>query len=43
MLMTIPSKTSVSKFKGIFKGKSSLMNFAQFTKLKYKYRNRRFG
>lgn len=42
MLVTIPSKLSVSKFMGIFKGKSSLMIFDQSADLKYKYGNRHF-
>ena len=42
MLVTIPPKMSVSKFKGILKGKSSLMIFDQFANLKYKYGNRHF-
>ena len=42
MLVTIPSKLSVSKFMGILKGKSSLMIFDQFADLKYKYGNRHF-
>lgn len=42
MLVTIPTKMSVSKFMGILKGKSSLMIFDQFANLKYKYGNRHF-
>lgn len=42
MLVTIPSKMSVSKFMGILKGKSSLMIFDRFANLKYKYGNRHF-
>ena len=42
MLVAIPPKMSVSKFMGIFKGKSSLMIFDRFANLKYKYGNRHF-
>lgn len=42
MLVSIPSKMSVSKFMGILKGKSSLMIFDRFAQLKYRYGNRHF-
>ena len=42
MLVSIPSKISVSGFVGFLKGKSSLMIFEKFANLKYKYGNRHF-
>ena len=42
MLVNIPSKISVSEFMGYLKGKSSLMIFDKFAKLKYRYGNRKF-
>ena len=42
MLVEIPPKISVSSFMGYLKGKSSLMLYEKFPKLKYKYRNREF-
>ncbi len=42
MLVEIPPKESVSGFMGYLKGKSSLMIYEQFLKLKYEYRNREF-
>ena len=42
MLVEIPPKMSVSSFMGDLKGKSSTMLYEQFSKLKYKYRNREF-
>lgn len=42
MLVSIPPKTSVSEFMGYLKGKSSLMIFDQFAKMKYRYGNRQF-
>ncbi len=40
MLVSIPTKTSVSSFVGYLKGKSSLMIFDRHANLKYKYGNR---
>ena len=42
MLVSIPSKYSVSQFMGYLKGKSSLMIFDRHVNLKYKYGNRHF-
>ena len=42
MLVSIPSKVSVSYFMEYLKGKSSIMLYEQFGELKYKYRNREF-
>ena len=42
MLVSIPSKYSVSQFMGYLKGKSSLMIFDRHANLKYKYGNRQF-
>lgn len=42
MLVSIPSKYSVSNFMGYLKGKSSLMIFDKHANLKYKYGNRKF-
>ena len=42
MLVTIPSKYSVSQIVGYLKGKSSLMIFEKYANMKYKYGNRHF-
>ena len=42
MLVSIPSKMSVSQFMGYLKGKSALMIFDRHANLKYKYGNRQF-
>ena len=42
MLVSIPSKISISSFMGYLKGKSSLMIFDRHANLKYKYGNRKF-
>lgn len=42
MLLSIPSKYSVSKIMGYLKGKSSLMIFDRHANLKYKYGDRHF-
>ncbi|MCO4326101.1 IS200/IS605 family transposase [Staphylococcus agnetis] len=42
MLVSIPSKLSVSQFVGYLKGKSNLMIFDKLAHLKYKYANRKF-
>ena len=42
MLISIPSKYSVSQTMGYLKGKSSLMIFDRHANLKYKYGNRHF-
>ncbi|MCX4302932.1 MAG: IS200/IS605 family transposase [Clostridia bacterium] len=42
LLVSIPSKLSVSSFMGYLKGKSSLMIFDRHANLKYKYGNRHF-
>ena len=42
MLLSIPSKYSVSQIMGFLKGKSSLMIFDRHANLKYKYGNRHF-
>lgn len=42
MLVSIPTKISVSQFMGYLKGKSSLMIFDRHANLKYKYGNRQF-
>lgn len=42
MLVSIPSKISVSSFMGYLKGKSSLMIFDRHANLKYKFGNRKF-
>ena len=42
MLLEIPPKMSVSSFMGYLKGKSSLMIFEKWGKMRYKYRNREF-
>lgn len=43
MLVSIPTKYSVSQIMGYLKGKSSLMIFDRHANLKYKYGNRHFG
>ena len=42
MLLSIPTKYSVSQIMGYLKGKSSLMIFDRHANLKYKYGNRHF-
>ena len=42
MLVEIPPKMAVSWFMGFLKGKSSLMIYAKWGNLKYKYRGREF-
>ncbi len=42
MLVSIPTKLSVSQFVGYLKGKSSLMIFDRHAHLKYRYGNRKF-
>ena len=42
MLVSIPPNMSVAQFVGYLKGKSALMIFDRFAKLKYKYGNRHF-
>ena len=42
MLLEIPPKMSISSFMGFLKGKSSLMIYEKWGKLKFKYRNREF-
>ena len=42
MLVSIPSKISVSSFMGYLKGKSSLMIFEKWGNARYAYRNREF-
>jgi len=42
MLVSIPTKISVSSFMGYIKGKSSLMIFDRHANLKYKYGRRQF-
>ncbi|KOC50336.1 transposase, partial [Clostridium botulinum] len=42
MLVSIPTKMSISSFVGFLKGKSSLMIFEKFANLKYRYGNRHF-
>ena len=42
MLVSIPSKISVSGFVGFLKGKSTLIIYERHTNLKYKYGNRHF-
>lgn len=42
MLVSIPTKISVSQFMGYLKGKSALMIFDKHANLKYKYGNRHF-
>lgn len=43
MLVSIPSKISVSSFMGYLKGKSTLMIFDKHANLTYKFGNRHFG
>lgn len=42
ILVSIPSKMSVSSFMGYLKGKSALMMFDRHANLKYKFGNRHF-
>ena len=42
LLVSIPSKLSVSIFMGYLKGKSALMIFDRYANLKYKFGNRHF-
>ncbi|MBN6350231.1 IS200/IS605 family transposase [Providencia rettgeri] len=42
MLVSIPSKLSISSFMGYLKGESSLMIFDRYANLKYKFGNRKF-
>lgn len=42
LLVSIPSKYSVSQFMGYLKGKNSMMIFDRYANLKYKYGNRQF-
>ena len=42
MLVSIPSRISVSSFMGYLKGKSALMMFDKHANLKYKFGNRHF-
>ena len=42
LLLSIPSKMSVSSLMGYLKGKSALMIFDNHANLKYKYGNRKF-
>ena len=42
MLVSIPPKMSVSGFMGYLKGKSTMMIFERYAKLKYKHGNRHF-
>ena len=42
LLLSIPTKYSVSSFMGYLKGKSSLMIFDMYLNLKYRYGNRKF-
>ncbi len=42
ILLEIPSKYSVSGIMGCLKGKSSLMIYEKWGKIRYKYRNRQF-
>ena len=42
MLVSIPTKISVSGFMGYLKGKSSLMIFQKYGNMKFAYRNREF-
>ena len=42
MLVAIPPKMSVSGFMGYLKGKSTMMIFERYAKLKYKYGSRHF-
>ena len=42
ILISVPSKYSISQIMGYLKGKSSLMIFEKYANLKYKYGNRHF-
>ena len=42
MLVSIPPNVTVSGFMGYLKGKSTMMIFERYAKLKYKYGNRHF-
>lgn len=42
LLVSIPPKTSISRFMGYLKGKSALMMFDKHANLKYKFGNRHF-
>ena len=42
LLLSIPSRVSVSSFMGYLKGKSAHMMFDRHANLKYKFGNRRF-
>lgn len=42
MLVSIPPNMTVSSFMGYLKGKSTMMIFERYAKLKYKYGNRHF-
>ena len=42
MLVSIPSRISVSSFMGYLKGKSALIMFDKYANLKYKFENRHF-
>ena len=42
MLLSIPPNVSVSSFMGYLKGKSTMMIFERYAKLKYRYGNRHF-
>ena len=42
LLLSIPPRMSISEFIGYLKGKSSLMIFQKFWKMKFAYRNREF-
>ena len=42
MLVRIPPNVSVSRFTGYLKGKSTMIIFERYAKLKYKYENRHF-
>ena len=42
MLVAIPPKYSVAGFMGYLKGKSSVLIYAKYANMKFKYRNREF-
>ena len=42
MLVSIPPNVTVSSFMGYLKGKSTMMIFERYAKLKYKHGNRHF-
>ena len=42
MFVEIPPKVSISSFMGFLKGKSSIMIYERWGKMKFKYRNREF-